>query len=216
MIPFDIEAVKKREAYIAMEFYRVAKDALGRSTFPDTRSLLDAVLPEVPLDDQRVDLVILGKAYDRRMVLLVVECKQRPLTTFGRSYANATRQAWHYADKLDSKFFAVFDGWLVFIFRRFHPYLVGVYNAELEKELTDSMIADLFVGLMEYEYRNKSERLSRLPKPRDPELLKRRILPSIARSVVRRTLQDARERELDEKAIETRAHELLEHWTANL
>jgi len=195
-----------------MEFYRVSKDALSRSTFQAARASLEAVLPEVPFDDKRADLVIVGRYYDQRAVLLVVECKQRPLTSFGRSYGNAAKQAWHYAKKLNSQFFAVYDGWLIFIFRLQHPYLVGVYNAELEKELTDSMAAELLVGLMEYQYSNKSERLTRLPKPRDPELLKQRILPSIAKSVVRQTVIDAQGKQLDEKSVETQARELLEQW----
>mgnify|MGYP001141015722 CR=1 FL=1 len=144
-----------------------------------------------------------------------MECKQRPLTAFGRSYANATRQAWSYSKDLDSAFFAIYDGWLILVFRRTPPYLIGVYNAELQTELTDSFASDLFIGLMEYSYRNKSERLSRLPRPRDPELLKKRILPSVARSIERQQLRDAEAGEVDEKVAENGANRLLEQWLAS-
>jgi len=212
----DVEKAKKRESYIASEFYRVAKGALKHSNFAETISSLEEILPEVPVGDKKADIVIVGKQYDRRAILLVVECKQRALTAFGRSYATAIQQAWKYAENLDSRFFAVYDGWLIFTLQRYSPYLIGAYNAELEKELTDSMASELFVGLMEYAYRSKSDKLSRLPRPRDPELVKRKILPSIARSIARHELQHVGVGEVDEKSVENKARQLIEQWVKNM
>jgi len=212
----DVESVKKREAYIDAEFYRVAKNALTASQFSETRSYVEEVLPQVPVADKKANIVVLGKEYERTRVLLVVECKQRPLTAFGKSYANACKQAWRYSKSLDSAFFAIYDGWLIFVFRRISTYLVGVYNAELERELTDKFVSSLFIGLMEYAYRNRSQRLDSLPAPRDPELLKKRILPLVARSVARQGLYDAGPGEPDEKAVENSARQVLEVWLKNL
>lgn len=216
MSKLDIESVKKLEAYIDAEFYRAAKNALAASQFPETRSYVEEVLPQVPVADKKANIVVLEKRYEITHALLVVECKQRPLTAFGKSYANACTQAWRYSKSLDSAFFAIYDGWLIFVFQRIPNYLVGVYNAELEKELTDKFVSNLFIGLMEYAYRNKSQRLDSLPAPRDPVLLKKRILPLVARSVARQELHDAGPGEPDEKAVENSARKVLEEWMKNL
>ena len=216
MPKLDIEGAKKREAYIDAEFYRVAKNALAASKFLETRSYVQEVLPEVPVAGKKADIVVLGKEYERTHVLLVVECKQRPLASFGKSYANACKQAWRYSKGLDSAFFAIYDGWLVFVFRRIFPYLVGVYNAELEKELTEKFASSLFVGLMEYSYRSSSQRLDSLPPPRDPQLLKKRILPFLAKTVERQRLYDSAPGQPDEKTVQEAGRKVLEVWLEHL
>ena len=194
----------------------MAKSAISVSRFPATMSSLEEVLPEFVIGDKIADFVLVGKEYDRRAMFLVVEIKQRPLTTFGVSYSNATKQALVYAKKLQSRFFAVYDGWLIFVFQPTYPYLLGIYNAELEKELTQSALADLFVGLMEFKYANKRERLGRLPRPRDPELVKQRILPTLARTFAKQMLQDEGSKELDRTSVDKRSNVLIDSWIKSL
>jgi hypothetical protein len=79
VLNLDLDNLKKREAYIVMEFYRVAKDAMTISRFDETKTAVEAIIPEMPLDgDKKADLVVFTKAEyaGSRKVLLVVECKQ--------------------------------------------------------------------------------------------------------------------------------------------
>lgn len=193
-----------------MEFSRVAKNVAQSVASPSDHWALEHVLPEVPIGQGKADLVLAGKNYGRTAILLVVEFKQRPLTTFGPSYASAARQAWHYAEKVGSRFYAVYDGWVLLLFQTYPPYLIGVYNAELDKELTDSMLREFLLGLMEYISRNQSQRFNGLPRPRDPVLLKRRVLPSIAKAFAKAEKERNPERQID---IEKRSIELLQLWT---
>lgn len=210
----DLTKLKKREAYIVMEFYRAAKDALPSSQFQ--KLSVEAIIPEMPLNgDKKADLVVFTRDEYSRRTLLVVECKQRPLTTFGRTYATATSQAWEYAKRLSARFLAVYDGWLLFVFRTSDPYLVGVYSVEIDKGLSASMLANLFVGLMEYHYSGRSQKLDLLPKPVDPDLLKRRILPSIARRLAAQYTRSAKTQVKDEE-ISAQARRLLKDWISRI
>jgi len=65
MAELDVESMKKREAYIKMEFCRIARNALSSSTFSETSSSVEEVLPEVPVGDKKADIVLLGKHYNR-------------------------------------------------------------------------------------------------------------------------------------------------------
>jgi hypothetical protein len=49
----DVETVKKREAYIDAEFYRVAKNALTVSRFSEAGSHVEEVLLQVPVADKK-------------------------------------------------------------------------------------------------------------------------------------------------------------------
>jgi hypothetical protein len=211
----DLDDFRKREAYIQMELYRAAKDAIPQSQFQESKSSVEAIIPEMPMlidhKKKKADLVVFATSHSSRTTLLVVECKQRALTTFGRTYASAAQQARAYAKRLGAKYFAVYDGWLFLVFRDIFPYLIGIFNPEIDKTLTAEMVTDLFVGLMEYEVRNKSDRLARLPKVLDPRLVKRTILPSIANRLVR--LQPMAEtQKMDEKQIKAQVSIVLADW----
>jgi hypothetical protein len=59
------------------------------------------------------------------------------------------------------------------------------------------MLANVLVGLIEYAYRNESNRLNLLPKPRDPETVKRKVLPSIARKLSGRSRRSETEKDAE-------------------
>ena len=199
-----------------MEMFRVTKNVLKQATFPESGWSLEEVLPEEPANDQKADLVFVGKQHGSLRVLLLVECKQRPLTAPGPSYSRATQQARRYASKVDSRYFAVYDGWLLFVFRPFDPFLVGCYQAALHDQLTESFASNLLVGLMEHTYRNQSDRLNRLPRPQDKELLKNRVFPYVARGFARAEVEEAKAKSLTPVDLEKRATQLTEEWMKKL
>ena len=211
----EIRRIKRREPYISYDFYRVAKSALSYASYQPNGWVLNEVLPEVSAVEGRVDLVIIGKQYQRDRILLIVECKQRVFNRPGPSYASATEQGWRYAKKLDSRFFLIYDGWMLLAFQRINPYLVGSYSAEIDNELNQDFVTNLLVGLMEFEYSNKTERLSRLPKIRDPDFLEKKILPSISKSVIRTRLEEANQPATPE-VINEGAAKLLDLWKTRI
>jgi hypothetical protein len=216
----DLDDLRKREAYIQRELYRVAKEAVPQSQFQESKSSAEAVIPEMPMlingKKKWADLVVFARSYSSRSTLLVVECKERPLTTFERTYASAAQQARAYAKTLGAKYFAVYDGWLLLVFRDISPYLIGIFNAEIDRTLTAQMVSDLFVGLMEYNYYNRSDRLARLPKVLDPTLAKRRILPSIANRLATLQLKTNKTQEVDKKQLQAQTRMLLGDWLKHL
>lgn len=217
MAEVNIQDAKKKEAYIAMEFFRIAKNALNQSKSPEARTSLEEVLPEFSIGSGYADLLLLVKSYGKVAPWMIVECKQRTLTKPGVSYANAMMQAWKYAEILPVRFLAVYDGWLILVFQRVYPYLVGVYSCELDKDLNETMISDLLIGLMEHDYYGSqgSNRLSRLSKPHDLRFLEEKILPPISTKAVKRYGLTSKE-QMDEKTVKNRSQQLLNEWIQNI
>jgi len=182
----QIKKVKKREAYISYELYRLLRNVITRGlVYEDSRCEFKEVLPEFPVGDKRADLVVFATKYSRApQPFLVIEVKVRAYARPGPSMAKAVKRARTYAVNLGATltpFFAVYDGWELMVFRDIPPYLIGVYGAIKD----EYQARDFLLGLEEFSYKGERELLDRLPKHADPDFLIKRILPSIARELAR-------------------------------
>jgi len=208
--PEDVDRARKREAYIASELYRALKNSLRYIGKHRSGWVLKDVIPEYPVGDKKADLVVVGALGRHLSPLLVVEIKQRVFTRIGPSYVSAAKQAMSYARQLDSKYFAVYDGWILLLFSTIYPYLLGAYHIPVDK-LDESLAKDLLEGLLDLSYSRKRDMLDRLPRFSDVDFLRRKVLPFLARA-----LAETRVRELKDVGIEASEDEerekLLKEW----
>jgi len=207
----DVETVKKREAYIAAELYRVFRNSLDLIGKHQSGWFLRHVLPEYPVNDEKADLIVMGPLYREMKPLLVIETKQRVYNRIGPSLANAVRQVEKYAKKLGSRYFAVYDGWMFLLFDSIHPYLVGVFSASIESELTEQFARRVLIGLLDLSYSNKKDELDQLSKFRDKDFLFKKVLPSIANMLSKERVQPLKESGIEVDG-ENEKQQLLEKW----
>jgi hypothetical protein len=147
------------------------------------------VIPEFQISkEDRVDLLITAEYYKNFRPFILFECKRRPFQMPGPSYARALyRQGMRYASKLDMQYLAVYDGWVIILAKRSYPFLLGIFDATMGGTLTPQMMRDLLAAVRELED-NKSTQLKQLirsSRPKDPEFISRRVLPSIGKELVR-------------------------------
>ena len=208
----DINIIKKKEAYIEAELYRVLKNSLALVAKYPSSFVLQDVVPQYPVNDKKADLVVMGTFYRDTEPLLVIETKQRVYTREGPSYANAVKQAKKYAEHLDAKYFGIYDGWMLMLFDSNSPYLISIYNAQIETRLNEEFAKKLLTGLLDLRYSNKKDELDRLTKFGDADFLWKKILPSIAKMFIKYQLQKVEEkydRQIDE---EEERENLLRQW----
>ena len=103
---------------------------------------------EYPVDGEKADLVVFSIFMPRpqQSVFLVIETKSRfkyPSKPLGK----ATGQVMNYAKKLQSRFFAVYDGWNFILFETVSPYLIKLSNFH---RMDESIGRNLLMGLLEY------------------------------------------------------------------
>jgi hypothetical protein len=138
-IDFDLTAEK--EVRNQAELHRILNNVRNdvgfyKFTFPKVRRLgwnLDEVLIEATiLDDEskqigEADLVLMVRDGDgNREPLLVIEVKKRVLSSLTRPFQNGFKQAWKYAQPIDCKFYAVYDGHFMITMQRSSPFLIGM------------------------------------------------------------------------------------------
>jgi hypothetical protein len=112
--------------------------------------------------------------------LLVIEIKGRRKYP-AKPLAKATEQAMYYAQKLQSFFFALYDGWNFLLFVQHDPYLIKLSNF---LHIKDSLVRNLLLGLLEvYRHPFYSKTLESLPKIIDGWSFQQTILPSVAKSL---------------------------------
>ena len=170
-----------REPAIRAELYRVLKNSIERDiSFGDSR--ISGLAVEYPIDGKKADLVVFYQynLLPAEYAFLIIETKGRrkyPATPL----AKATRQAMKYAEKLNSIFFAVYDGWNFLLFEMSRPYLIKLSNF---LRIDESIARNLLLGLLEFrQKRYEAESLEGLPKVADGWSFWQTILPSIAKSL---------------------------------
>ena len=179
-----------KEPAIRAELYRVLKNAIERDVRVGHYKVTSPAV-EYSVNGEKADLVIFFKyvptyAPSSRAVgpenpLLVIETKSRfkhPSGPLGK----ATEQAMNYAKKLQSRFFALYDGWNFLLFETVSPYLIKLSNFH---RMDESIGRNLLTGLLEYYLRGRFEAktLDLLPKVADGWSFWQTILPSIAKSL---------------------------------
>lgn len=197
------------EAPISYELYRICRNAIEadascRSIIPqenfgqprsDGKSLLSSerfwfkhIIPECRVSPKHIpDLLITVEESGIFRPFILFECKRRPISRPGRSYAAAFyTQGMRYSHYLGMQYFAVYDGWVIILGTRSYPYLLGMFDAQIERTLTPSLIRDLLRAVRGLELSNPGylEALKLLSRPADPKLLSQQVLPSIARKII--------------------------------
>jgi len=161
------------KADISFGDYRISKVEVE---FPVYRACTHAAYPK------RADLVVFYQYKPRPVnhAFLVIETKRR-LKYPATPLAKATKQVMNYAEKLDSVFFAVYDGWNFLLFERSSPYLIKLSNFHC---IDESIAQNLLLGLLEFrEKRYQAKALDLLPKVADSWSFSETILPTVAKSL---------------------------------
>ena len=179
-----------KESAIRAELYRILKNVIEKGVrFGNYKVTSPAV--EYPVNSEKADLVVFFKyaptyAPPSRAVgpenpFLVIETKSR-FKYPGKPLGKATEQAMNYAKKLQSRFFAVYDGWNFLLFENIRPYLIKLSNFH---RMDQSIGRNLLTGLLEYyqKGRHEAKTLDFLPKVADGWSFWQTILPSVARSL---------------------------------
>lgn len=184
MHPFEtiIDRAKKKEASVAYDLYRLLKNAiLSGVSYPETQCEFKDVVPEFPIEDKRADLAILVSKYRKALEpYLLIEVKTRVFNKPGPSIASAIKKTRLYCQKMTPNgypFYAIYDGWSLFVLRDIKPYLL-VAGGTIRDEYQCSY---LLRGLEEYSYKDKLDSLAELPKHADPDFLMKRVMPSVAK-----------------------------------
>ena len=170
-----------REPAIRAELYRVLSNAIERDISFGGYTISSPAV-EYPINGKKVDLVVFYQYIQlpTDYTFLVIETKGR------RKYpaaplAKATKQVMNYAKKLNSIFFAVYDGWNFLLFEMSRPYLIKLSNF---LHIEESIARNLLLGLLEFrQKRYEAKTLDLLPKVADGWSFWQRILPSIAKSL---------------------------------
>jgi len=171
----------RKEPTIRAELYRVLKNSVEQGVSLGDYKVSDVAV-EYSVNDKKADLVIFYHYIPRpaNNAFLVIETKGRRIHP-APSLAGATKQVISYAEKLASRFFAVYDGWNFLLFKTSYPYLIRLSNFLHVDEL---IARNLLLGLLELNQTgHKTETLERLPKIPDAWSFHRSILPSIAKSL---------------------------------
>jgi len=169
-----------KEPAIRAEFYRVLTNSakIGVS-LGDYK--ISNVAVEYPVDGKKADLVVFRRfSQQPDYTFLVIETKGRHIYP-ALSLARGTKQAMNYAKKLNSNFFAIYDGWNFLLFKMSYPYLIKLSNF---LHIDESIARNLLLGLLEfYQTGHNTQTLERLPKIPDGWSFQQTILPSIAKSL---------------------------------
>ena len=177
-----IDKAKKKEASVAYEFYRLLKNAiLSGVSYPETQCEFKDVVPEFPIGDKRADLTILVSKYRKSLEpYLLIEVKARVFNKPGPSIASAIRRTRLYCQKINPTgypFYAIYDGWSLFIFRDISPYLIAAGGTITDEHQCSCLLR----GLEEYSYKSKLDSLAELSKHADPDFLMKRVMPLVAK-----------------------------------
>jgi len=205
----ELRKLKEEESYLKAELYRILKDAIGSGFSVEPYKFI-AVLPEVPVDDEKADLVVFTDMGVPKP-FLIIETKRRTFDKPGVSLANAVKKTREvYVKKLEGRFYAVWDGWIMLIFKEAYPFLVDACNAEVG-DLTAEFGRTLLEGLADMSYRGDAKRLSQLPRIRDPAFVRRKIFPSVAKYFAQEWLRSTT-REVSTQNIEDEKGRLINQW----
>jgi hypothetical protein len=146
------------------------------------------IIPECRVSPKHIpDLLITVEEHGVFRPFILFECKRRPISRPGPSYAAAFyTQGMRYSHYLGMQYFAVYDGWVIILGTRSYPYLLGIFDAQIERTLTPNLIRDLLRAVRGLELSNHEylESLKHAARPADPKLLSQQVLPSIARKII--------------------------------
>ena len=208
----DINIMREKESYIGAELYRILKNSLALVGKHSSNFVLEDVIPQYPVDENKADFVVICNAYRQTKPFLVIETKQRAYTRIGPSYTNATKQAKKYAEQLEARYFGIYDGWMLMVFDSISPYLIGVYSACVNTTLNEVFTKNLLLGLLDLYYSGKKNGLNRLSKFGDVDFLWKKILPSVAKMFIKEQAQELKEKYGTEIDKQRETDNLLEHW----
>ena len=206
----DVKKLTELESYVHFEFYRVLKNYVMRLPNQDRQFMkkcvheVEDVFPEVPVDGKS-DLVVTIKGANP---FLVIEAKQRR-----KGEANSC--AWKmvktkdYAERIKARFYAICNGWHFFLFERGFPYFLGAYGVERNEdrvEVTEDFARNLLMGLAEYCYRSKREKLDLLPTVPEAYNVEKQIVPAMARRFA------SEDKTKSPEEVEKEAEQLTKEW----
>ena len=171
-----------KESATRAELYRVLKNVIEKGVQVGDYEVTSPAV-EYPVNSEKADLVIFFMMFERRpeKAFLAIETKSR-FKYPSKPLAKATAQVMNYANKLNCRFFAVYDGWNFLLFETIRPYLIKLSNFHT---MDESIAGNLLRGLLEYYQKGSHEAktLDLLPKVRDGWSFWQIILPSIAKSL---------------------------------
>jgi len=193
--------IKTWEARIRADLYCAFKSAFKGKISVSGYEFNDLAI-EYPTDlKKKADLVVMANYHQGPpSPFLVIEVKRR-VKHSGRSLANATKQAEIYAEKLNCRYFAVTDGFIMLLFNRTREYLINACKVEM----TEMFTRNLLCGLVEYSEKLEKTILRQLPKPPDCYFLVETVLPPIARFF-------ASKEGLTKDVVEARTSQLRASW----
>ena len=199
----DVKKLKELEPHVHFELYRVLKNYVDNVPVIDGELMgywkPEGVFAEVSVDGERADLVITIKG---AKPFLVIETKRR-VKGEGASCAWKMMKAKGYAEKTNTRYYAVCNGWIFLLFHRFFwPYLVGVYGVEMK----ENFAMNLFMGLAEYEHGRYMEKLNLLPAVPDVYDVEKKVIPPVAKRFVSEDKTKSSEEVMKE------AEQLLKQW----
>lgn len=186
----------KQEPMIRADFYRALTNSISRGMWGQAiygemikGHKISKIAVEYPVNGKKADLVVFRQLKQGKdnYPFLVIETKGRRIYP-ALSLARACKQAMNYAKKLNSNFFAVYDGWNFLLFEIKYPYLIKVSNF---LQVDDYIARDILSGLLEFEqYRHEAQSLKKLPKVPDGWSFHQTIMPSIAKILASVTKPD--------------------------